>query len=236
MGQKVNPKSFRLSLNKNWQSRWISKNLFAYMLCADTIIRQAIKDKLGRKASIDSIEIERGVQEQKISIHTSQPGIIIGRQGKGITELKEYIESKLKYSRLFLLINSSITPEALEHIMHKLISNMKININEIRNPETKAQLVADNIATQIEKRMHYRRVIKQAIERVMNNKDIKGIKICISGRLGGIDIARSEKFSKGSIPLGTLRAVVDYAYCPAQLAYAGTIGIKVWIYTGLKVK
>lgn len=236
MGQKVNPLSYRLTINKNWQSRWLNKLLYPYFLAGDTIIRNSIRKKLGRSAGIAKIEIERGEQELKVIIHTSRPGVIIGRSGKGIQEIKNHIVSALRKAKEFKLINNMLSIQELDKIKEKVISNIKINITEIRNPEMYSQLVAENIANQLEKRMPYRKVVKQTLEKVSSHKEIKGVKICVSGRLGGVDIARREKFSNGSIPLATLRAQVDYASVPAQLAKAGTIGIKVWIYTGIKVK
>lgn len=236
MGQKINPISFRLPINKNWSSRWITKRLFPYMLCIDNVIRQSIYEKIGKNNGMEKIEIERASQELKITIYTSQPGLIIGRAGKGIAELKKSVEQKIDNARELKLINSNISKDEFTKIKQKITKNIKINIAEIRNPEIHAALVAENVAFQLEKRMPYRRVIKQAIEKISNNKTVKGVKISVAGRLGGVDIARKEKFSFGSIPLGTLRSIVDYAYRVAQLPYAGTIGIKVWIYTGQRIK
>lgn len=234
MGQKVNPKSLRIILDKKWDSRWISKNLSAYTLAADNIIRDAIYEKLGR-IGIDKIVIERGAQETKITIHTSRPGIIIGRSGRGIEDLKKYIQKKFNQSTSFKLINSQISASNLNQIKKMLFSNIKLNISEIRQQETSASLVAQDIANQLEKRLPYRKVINRTLSKIKSNRSILGAKISVAGRLAGVDIARTEKFSYGSIPLARLRSNVDYAYIPANTTH-GMIGVKVWIYQKEKDK
>ncbi len=228
MGQKANPKSLRLTISKDWDSRWISKNLFAYILLADDIIRKAIATKLPN-SGINRVIIERGAQETIINIHTSRPGVVIGRSGKGIVDLKKYIEKQIISSTNFNLINSRVDIKAINEIKKQIITNIKINITEIRDAETYAMINAQDIAAQLEKRMPYRKVIKRLLSKVEHNKKIKGIKICVAGRLGGVDIARTEKFSQGSIPLSSLKSNVDYAYVPAKTTQ-GVIGVKVWIY------
>lgn len=228
MGQKANPKSLRLIINKDWDSQWIAKNLFAYMLLSDCIIRRAIAEKL-INAGINRVVIERGAQEIKIIIHSSRPGVIIGRSGKGINDLKKYIENSINSSTDFKLINSQIDEKVLADIKKKISSNIKINITEIREPETYAAINASDIAIQLEKRMPYRKVIKRTLSKITNNRKVKGVKVCVSGRLGGVDIARTEKLSVGSIPLASFKLDVDYAYTPAKTAN-GIIGVKVWIY------
>jgi len=228
MGQKVNPKSFRLILTKDWESRWISKNLFAYNILADDITRKAIYKKF-ENIGINRIIIERSPQETKITIESSRPGSIIGRNGKGVLELKNIIERAVTSSSNFRLINSTVPIKKINDIKKKLIYNIKINISEIRNPETYAKLVAQDIANQLIKRMPYRRVIKKTISKVTSLKQVLGVKISVAGRLGGVDIARSEKFSEGSIPLATIKTNVDYACVPALTTH-GIVGIKVWIY------
>ncbi len=228
MGQKVNPKSLRLILNKNWNSRWISKDLYAYTIAADSIIRDSINEKLGR-VGIDKIIIERNAQETKVTIHTSRPGVIIGRSGKGIQDLKSYIERKFEKDTCFKLINSQLTSARINEIKKTLSSNIKLNIAEIRIQEKSASLVAQDIANQLEKRMPYRRVIKRILSKIESTREVYGAKILVAGRLGGVDIARSERFSYGSIPLSELKSNVDYAYVPANTTH-GMIGIKVWIY------
>jgi len=215
MGQKVNPKSFRLPLNKNWQSKWFSEKDFAKYLAEDIEIRRAINQKYSKMAGISYIEILRDQEQITINIHTSKPGIIIGRSGQGISDLKAYI---IKYVTSFRTRSSNKLPK------------MKIEIMELKNAEIDAQLVAESIAIQLEKRIPYKRAIKQAIAKAMEAK-AKGIKIQVSGRLGGAEIARGEKYGQGSVPLGRLRANIDYGFVHALTTY-GTIGIKVWIYKG----
>jgi small subunit ribosomal protein S3 len=228
MGQKVNPKSQRLILNKDWDSRWISQKLFAYTILADNIIRSAVMEKISN-AGIARIVIERGNQENKIIIHTSRPGVVIGRSGRGITDLKKYIEKKLDQSTDFKLINSQLSQKDLMQIKKKLSHNLKLSISEIREHQMHAQLVAQDIANQLEKRMPYRKVIKKTISKIESNRKINGIKISVSGRLNGAEIARTEKFTSGSIPLATFKSNVDYAYVPSKTTH-GVIGVKVWIY------
>lgn len=227
MGQKVNPKSLRLLLTKDWDSRWISKNNIAYMLAADHIIRNSVLEKIG-KNGIARVVIERNSQEVKIIIFTSRPGIIIGRSGKGILELKQYIEKKFENYDNLKLINSRISESKIKDIKKKLISNLKIVIEEIKDPQSSAQLMGLEIAAQLEKRIPYRKAVKKIITKISGSRNIKGVKINVAGRLGGVDIARSERFAYGSIPLSTIKANVDYAYVPALTTH-GIIGVKVWI-------
>lgn len=228
MGQKVNPKSYRITLNKDWDSRWITKVLYPYMLAADDIIRNTAYKMLGAKASVDKIIVERGQQENKIEILTSRPGIVIGRSGKGIQDLKKAIEHNILTSTVFRLINSNKPEKEIQDIKKKLASNIKITISEIREPELRSNLIAQDIANQLERRMPYRKVIKKTISKVMANRKVKGIKISVSGRLGGVDIARTEKFTEGTIPLSTLKTNISYSYIQAK-TIQGTIGVKVWI-------
>jgi len=222
MGQKVNPISFRLSVKKNWRSKWFNDKKYPLLVAQDIIIRKAISKKLGRNAGINLIEIERNPQETTINIHTSKPGIIIGRSGQGVNELKDSIIKEIQKSKFSLL---GIHDQKYLDFTTKI----KINIIEVRNPETCSALIAQNIASQLEKRIAYRRAIKMAIEKAMQNKEVKGIKVGVAGRLGGVEIARREKFSKGSIPLSTFRSNIDYTQLDAFTTF-GTIGIKVWVY------
>jgi len=228
MGQKVNPKSLRNLINKDWDSRWINKELFAYILAADHIIRNAIRGKIGRNG-IARIIIERNMQETKIIILTSKPGLIIGRSGKGINDLKAHIEKVFYKDDSFKLINSRVEEDKLFEIKKKLMTNIKIAIQEIKDPGLSANLIGQEVANQLEKRIPYRKAVKRTLSRLSENKKIIGVKIKVAGRLDGVDIARNEKFSHGSIPLSTIKANVDYAYTPAQTTH-GIIGIKVWIY------
>ncbi|MDO8686699.1 MAG: 30S ribosomal protein S3 [Candidatus Berkelbacteria bacterium] len=215
MGHKINPGSFRLPITKNWQSKWFGKKNFAESLCEDHQIRDTINKKFGKLAGIGRIEILRDQDSLTINIHTSKPGILIGRSGQGINDIKALI---VKGVESFRIRNSNKLPK------------IKIEILEIKNPETQAQLVSDNIALQIEKRMPYKRAIKMSISKAMEGR-VKGVKVQISGRLNGSEIARSEKYGESSVPLGRLRADIDYGYSVALTTY-GTIGVKVWIYKG----
>lgn len=206
MGHKVNPISFRLQVNKNWKSRWFSKADYAKFLHEDIAIRRHIDQKLGAKAGIDKVEIERNANMVTVIIHTSRPGVIIGRGGAGAgelkTELSRLIESKIK----------------------------DINIEEIRNAELSAKIMADSVAQQLEKRIAYKRAAKQVLDKIMK-AGAKGAKIMIGGRLNGADISRSQFFTEGKIPLATLRADIDFATAKARTTY-GILGVKVWIYKG----
>jgi len=223
MGQKVNPISFRLVTNKNWRSKWFSERDYALLLAQDITLRKAIDAKLGRNAGVNHIEIERNPQEIVVNIHTAKPGIIIGRSGQGVIDLKSYIEKSLE--KIVMPIVANLSAEKKKAITKKI----KINIIEIRNPEANANLIAQTVASQLEKRVAYRRAVKMAIEKAKQHREVKGIKINVAGRLGGAEIARGEKFLDGSIPLGDLRSNVDYAFTNAFTTY-GTIGIKVWVY------
>ncbi|PIP21587.1 MAG: 30S ribosomal protein S3 [Candidatus Nealsonbacteria bacterium CG23_combo_of_CG06-09_8_20_14_all_40_13] len=210
MGHKVSPVSFRLQYDKKWQSCWFANGKdFAKNLLGDIQIRNIIMAKFGFQAAIAKIEIERKKGETKVIIHTARPGVIIGHSGKGIEE-----------------INAQL---------HKGIAEkVKIDVIEVKKPEIVASLVAQNVAGQISKRIHYKRAVKFAIDKAMQ-AGAKGIRIAISGRLGGAEIARSEKYSAGPIPLSTLRADIDFAKVDAYTTY-GINGVKVWIYKGDKVE
>ncbi|MGL5511831.1 MAG: 30S ribosomal protein S3 [Sporomusa sp.] len=205
MGQKVNPHGLRVGVIRNWDSRWFAgKAAFGDTLVEDYKLRNFIKKNL-YVAGISKIEIERDAVRTKIHIHCAKPGIVIGRGGSEIEKLKVQIE--------------------------KLISKpVNINIVEVRNPDMNAQLVAENIASQLERRISFRRAMKQSIGRTMKF-GAKGIKIMVSGRLGGAEIARKESYHEGTIPLQTIRADIDYGFAEANTTY-GKIGVKVWIYKG----
>lgn len=208
MGQKVNPISLRLTLNKKWSSKWFDKVNYRTNLIEDIKIRDFCKKKLGTNAAIALIEISRNQNHIRIDIHSSRPGVIIGRSGQGITDLKTGLIREILHNRKPSTIN--------------------INIIEIKIPELSAELVAQNIGNQISHRIAYRKAAKQAMEKTMQRGAL-GIKIQVSGRLNGAEIARSEKFNKGSVPLGNFKANIDYAICHAQTTY-GVIGVKVWLY------
>lgn len=204
MGQKVNPKGLRVGVIKNWDSRWYADKQYSEFLLEDYKIRQFLKKKLYH-TGISHLEIERAANRVKISIFTAKPGIVIGRGGADV--------------------------EVLRQELRKLTDkNVFVNIVEVARPEMDAQLVAENIADQLERRIAFRRAMKQAMGRTMR-MGAEGIKIMCSGRLGGAEIARSEHYHEGTIPLQTLRADIDYGFAEADTTY-GKIGVKVWIYTG----
>lgn len=215
MGQKVNPFSFRLPIIKNWQSKWFEKRDFAEFISIDLAIRDAITKKFGKTAGISKTEILRDHEAITINLYTSKPGILIGRSGQGIMDIRTYLTKHVEKFRIAPI---------------KKMPKIKIEIIEVKNPEVNAKLVGENIALQIEKRIQYKRAIKQAIAKAVEAK-AKGIKIQISGRLNGAEIARSEKYGSNMVPLGRLRADIDYAQSTALTTY-GTVGIKVWIYKG----
>ena len=205
MGQKVNPHGARVGVIFDWSTRWFAdKKDFANNLVEDRKIRTDLKKKYF-STGISRIDIERSAARMTINIFTGRPGMIIGRGGKGIEELKAYVEKSLGHP-------------------------VNINVLEIKSPDTDAQLVAENIAQQLEKRISFRRALKQSIQRAMRG-GAKGMKAKVSGRLGGADIARSEHYHEGSIPLQTLRANIDYGFAEAKTTY-GRLGVKVWIYKG----
>ena len=204
MGQKTNPIGIRLGINKTWDSVWFDEKNYANKLHEDIIIRKFLVKKLS-DASISKIEIERTPKKVGLNIYTARPGIVIGKGGSEV--------------------------ESLKKIISKMIGmEVQINVNEIKNPSLEAILVGQNIAQQLVKKVNYRRVAKKTIQSTMS-MGAEGIKICIAGRLNGADIARSETFREGRVPLHTLRANIDYAHVEALTTY-GIIGIKTWIYKG----
>lgn len=212
MGQKVNPFSMRLGITNNWRSQWFApKATFGAYLLLDQKLRDIIKKKVGREGAIGSVEIKRDADQVTVQIHTAKPGVIIGRAGAGVEELKR-------------LMTKAVGPDM----------KVKIDIHEIKNGDMWAAVVAQNIAHQVERRISYRRASKQAIERTMGRGAL-GVRIRVAGRLNGAEIARSEKFSQGTVPLSTFRGDIDYAQADAHTTY-GMIGIKVWIYKGEKNK
>jgi len=204
VGQKVNPKGLRVGVIKNWDSRWYADKEYSEYLLEDHKIRKYLKEKLFA-AGISKIEIERAANRVKVNILTAKPGIVIGRGGAEVEVLRNKLEAMTG-------------------------KKVNINITEVKRPELDAQLVAENIAASLEKRIAFRRAMKQTVGRTMR-MGAEGIKIKCSGRLGGAEIARSEWISEGKVPLHTLRADIDYAVAEANTTY-GKIGIKVWIYKG----
>jgi small subunit ribosomal protein S3 len=205
VGQKVNPHGLRVGIIKDWSSKWYSgKRDFSSLLIEDKKIRKYVKDKF-YTSGVSKVEIERAANRVKVTVFTAKPGMVIGKGGAGVDDLKKELEVMTG-------------------------KNVFINIIEIKVPELDAQLVAENIASQLEKRVSFRRAMKQAIQRTMR-AGAKGIKTMVSGRLGGAEIARSERYSEGTIPLQTLRADIEYGFAEADTTY-GKIGVKVWIYKG----
>ena len=205
MGQKVNPHGLRVGVIKNWDSRWFANdNVFGDTLVEDYNLRKYLKKTLA-SAGVPKIEIERTASKVRLNIHCAKPGIVIGRNGSEIEKLRATCEKKLGKS-------------------------VNINIVEVKNPDINSTLVAENVAEQLEKRVSFRRAMKMAIGRAMKS-GAKGIKIMVSGRLGGAEIARSEQYHEGTIPLQTIRADIDYGFAEADTTY-GKLGVKVWIYKG----
>ncbi len=206
MGQKVNPISMRLQVNKKWRSKWFAaKNDYAKYLTEDLAVRKLIKNKLGSRAAINSVDIERSPNLVTVTIQTAKAGVVIGRGGAGVNELKAEIQKIYG-------------------------GEVRVNIEEIKKAEMYAKLVAENIANQLERRIAFRRATKQSAAATMR-AGAKGIRIEVAGRLNGAEMSRREKVVEGSVPLHTIRADIDYAHAEANTP-AGIIGVKVWIYKG----
>lgn len=215
MGKKVNPEIFRIGQTKTWKSLWFNtKKDYKYSLKQDVILRDFLMGKLS-KSSVDRVEIKRTAGVINIIIYTAKPGLLIGRGGDSVEKLKESIKKIL--NRESQKKNDKI--------------DIKLQIEQISEPEIHANIVAQNIVEQLEKRLPFRRVMKQSLDKIMQSKRAQGAKIMLGGRLGGTEIARREWLDKGKLPLQTLRADIDYARQTAHTTY-GTIGIKVWIYRG----
>lgn len=212
----VHPYSHRLGIIRDWKSRWFGKDQSQYVdhLRADVLVRAWMTKRL-RGMYISLIEIERTEKQYRIMIHTSRPGMIIGRGGDGIEKLRASLKKEM--ARLKIIVPQDV----------------KLDIVEVSSPEADAAIVAAMIAEGIEKRLPFRRVLKTTIEKVMANRDVQGARIAVSGRLGGAEMARREQIKRGGIPLQTLRADIDFARERANMTY-GVIGIKVWIYRGMK--
>ena len=208
MGKKVSPRSYRLQIHKDWESKWFNKANYVSNLHVDLSIRKIIFQRMGRLAAVERVIIERTPKEITVNIYSAKPGIIIGRSGQGVTELKNWLEKELKIEK----------------------GKLKINITEVKIPELSAKIMAQNIALQLEKRIPFRRVLRYALDKI-KQAGAKGVRITVAGRLDGADIARTEKFNSGSIPLSSLKADVSFAQEDALTTY-GIIGIKVWIYKG----
>jgi small subunit ribosomal protein S3 len=213
MGQKVNPNGFRIGFNKGWVSHWFATKGYAAALQEDSAIRTHI-EKRYHHSGIAKVDIFRNREDLTVNLYTSKPGIVIGRGGAGSQELRQKLELAVR----------KVRKDATGKV------NLRVNIIEARSPELTAKLVAETIANQLERRISVKRAMKSAVERTME-KRAKGIKIKVSGRLNGADIARSEVVSQGSIPLQTLRSDINYALAEAVTTF-GVIGVKVWIYLG----
>ena len=204
MGQKAHPYGYRLGITKPWKSRWFTTKNYAEFLTEDRFIRDIVKKKL-YQAGISRIDIERKANQVSITIYTAKPGMVVGKQGKGIEDLRDQLSKKLN-------------------------KKIEMNVQEIRNIDLESQLIAENVALQLEKRVAFRRAMKQAMARTMKSGG-KGIKIMCAGRLGGVEIARTEWLKEGRIPLQTLRADIDYGFAEANTVF-GKIGVKVWVCRG----
>jgi len=206
LGQKTNPIGLRLGINRDWDTVWFDEKKFASKLHEDIILRNYINNRMGH-ASISRIEISRTPKRVSVTIHTARPGIVIGRGGSEVETLKKELKKFMGY-------------------------DVNINVSEIKRPGLRAELVGQNIAQQLEKKVNYRRAVKKAIQSTMS-MGAEGIRVCVSGRLNGNEIARSETYREGRVPLHTLRAQIDYTITESHTSY-GIIGVKVWIYTGEK--
>jgi len=205
VGQKVNPVGLRIGIIRDWESKWYAGKDFGDLLMEDVKIREYLKQKL-KESAVSRIEIERAANRVNVTIHTAKPGMVIGKGGSEVEVIRAYL-SKLTNGK-----------------------KVHINISEVKSPDLDAILVAESIAQQLERRVSFRRALKQAIQRSMRS-GAKGIKTSVSGRLGGAEIARTEGYSEGTVPLHTLRADIDYGTAEAHTTY-GRIGVKVWIYRG----
>src|SRR3989344_1206742 len=209
MGQKISPTALRITVTKDWKSRWFSMRNYKAFLKEDLALREFLKKRL-KSISVDRIIIERSPDIMAITVHTARPGLIIGRAGTGVEDLKKALRRMIKRK-----------------------TTVRLDIQEIKNPEASAAIMAESMVEQVEKRIQYRRILKQSLAKIMANRAIKGAKVTLSGRLDGNEIARIEHLEQGSLPLQTLRADIDFAKATAYTTY-GTVGIKVWIYKGLK--
>jgi small subunit ribosomal protein S3 len=204
MGQKVSPNGLRLGINKYWQSRWFSNKEYAKFLFEDIRIRQVLEDQLAN-AGIARIEIERAADEIKVDVYTSKPGVVIGKRGTNINDIREMVQREVS-------------------------KNIQLNIIEVKRPEMIAKLVAEGIASQLEGRVSFRKAMKKSVSLAIK-AGAKGIRVQCAGRLGGAEMARTEWYREGRVPLHTLRADIDYGFAEANTTF-GKIGVKVWIYLG----
>ncbi len=216
MSHRVHPKIFRVGINNDWKSKGFYGKNFPKHLEEDFIIRNFLNKRMD-DTGVKEIEIKRSPTELSVVIHSSRPGLIIGRGGEGIKKIKEDLEKRLKRKKI------------------DLEKKLKIEVKEVKDPWSSASVAAKEIAKQLEKRMHYRRVVKQAMSKIMANKNVKGARVEVAGRLNGIEIARTEHMQEGNLPRHTIRADMDYAFEEAYCKF-GAIGIKILIYKGEKFK
>lgn len=209
MGHKVNPVGLRIGITNTWKSRWLDKKVYKQSLEQDIKIRGAIMQRW-KNAAIAEVEVERSAAMIKVIVKTARPGVLIGRGGSGVEDLQKYVKS---------------------HFFRAVKTGLKVEVQEVKNFEESAALVAQNIAEQLEKRLPFRRALKSMLDQVSKNNTIKGVKIEVSGRLNGAEMSRREWAAKGTLPLHTLRANIDFARATAYTTY-GTIGVKVWLYKG----
>ncbi len=212
MSHVVHPYSFRIGVLRDWKSRWFGAKNYKEFLRADVLLRSWLTERV-RGMYVAEIEMERSQNDLNIILKTSRPGLLIGRGGEGIEKMKNEIRQYAK-KREF-----------------PIPKNFKISVEEVRLPDTHAKILAQSVAEELEKRLPFRRIMKQALEKAMSNKEVKGVKVALAGRLGGAEMARHEWLKRGQVPLTTLRADIDFARLEARLPY-GRIGIKVWIYKG----
>lgn len=213
MSHTVHPYAHRLGILRDWKSRWFgTRGKYQQFLKTDVLLREYLEERL-RGHYIDSIEMERGENLYRVIIKTSRPGMVIGRQGEGSTRLKNDIIREMRRMKA------------------PMPKELRIDIEEVRTPDAQAAIVAQSIADQLEKRLPFKRIMKGTVEKVLANKDVKGVKITLSGRLGGAEMSRVETIKRGRLPLQTLRADIDFVKYKAHMSY-GDIGIKVWIYKG----
>ncbi len=211
----AHPYAHRLGIIRGWRSRWFARDRASYteFLRADTLLREWLVKRL-KNMYVADIEIERAQHQVRIIVKTSRPGMIIGRSGEGIQRIHKDIEKKLRTFGL------------------REVPTVKMDIEEVRNPESNAEIVAHMVVESLEKRMPFRRILKQTAEKVMANREVLGIRIALAGRIGGAEMSRNEQIKRGRVPLQTLRADVEFARAEAYIAYTGLIGVKVWIYKG----
>ncbi len=230
MGQKISPLANRLPLSRDWRSRWINTHAAPYFILEDATIRRIITKRLGKNALIERIDIERDAQELRVGIFTAKPGVIIGRGGQGIqglrTELERTLQS-LRDTRAKKIVRSQGRGTTIP-------TSFKLDVYEIKDGDRRAAVIAQTVATQIERRMAHRRTANQAIERALG-RGVQGIKVRLAGRLGGAEISRDESFTKGSMPMSTFSQQIEYAQATAHTTY-GTVGVMVWVYRGETVR